>query len=87
MPDEPEEWPTLQQKKGLWTDWLELAMKSLSIAGKKLYRMYSPLIFGCDHMEEYDPAIGEKIIRSLRLKPDGTVSIHFWGDELLDQEE
>ena len=61
---------------GLWNSWLKERSEAAKLFGRELLRYH------VGHMAEYDPKVGERIIRSLRLKADGTVEIGLWGDEI-----
>ena len=61
---------------GLWNNWLKERSEEAKLFGRELFR------WRIGHMAEYDPKVGERIIRSLRLKADGSVEIGLWGDEI-----
>ena len=71
---------------GIWKMHLNNIYESIGTTARAIFRQYSPIIFHPTHMETYDPSIGSNMIRSLRLKQDGSVSIHFFGEDLLDED-
>ena len=71
---------------GMWRLHLANIYDSIGTVARVIFRQYSPIIFHPTHMESYDPSIGANMIRSLKLNQDGSVSIHFFGEDLLESE-
>ncbi|MBQ1566515.1 MAG: recombinase family protein [Erysipelotrichaceae bacterium] len=57
--------------------WIEL----LNDIDESFRSLYGGMVWKhIHHMDEYDPKVGKKLIRSMRLTADGDVKIKFWGD-------
>ena len=61
--------------EGLWASWYNGCGQIIKYAARRLLRRQ------VQHMDEYDPEIGMRIIRSLRLREDGSVAVKFWGED------
>ncbi|MBQ1566519.1 MAG: hypothetical protein IIZ80_01360, partial [Erysipelotrichaceae bacterium] len=63
-----------EEYSGLWTGLWDILYNSIQNTERLLIKRFF------HHMDEYDPEVGKRVIKSLRLTSDGKVKVKFWGE-------